>query len=510
MQHQAEKFKERQEREGPGEGVGEKKKKKRKSAVAYKNTLRKSEVQFALLGESYSIVFYDRLCFSGFSFHASAAELRSKLQDAFPHPLFHPSSVGRLEDCAVPSPLHRQPPPPPPEQPLGPDLAGSSDCIAVALQRAGCGFGTYSANELVAASGLDAGLQADHIMEDAQLRRDLFRTLWRTAGQQVAAVAKLGLYYNPADVLWGAIAEFRRSLLVYRKPGAFQYATTAPHGGVCSLAAPRARGPLTPSPLARQRTLKVWTAKELKGAAEAGLTRPSKQASSIDPDDAVLGVGPFEWRWQAIQDESQAPGGEGAGVDIVQPDLRSCFALLAGGVSGGGPRALEACAEWLRCCNEDLPAWACELARTGDPELRQHEAEALVRHLIRSCRGTLASGTPAPYRIEESPLFVLRPMADGDNGDGSLSLYPTYIPRLEREVDFVLALRWEADDGRRAAALACAAAGALQALAGSAPRNAGHGTAAEESTTTREETVETSSISSSVAGGGASKVRRLM
>src|SRR6185437_8462145 len=41
VKHKAEKFKERQEREGPGEGVGEKKK-KRKSAVAYKNTLRKS------------------------------------------------------------------------------------------------------------------------------------------------------------------------------------------------------------------------------------------------------------------------------------------------------------------------------------------------------------------------------------------------------------------------------------------------------------------------------------
>ena len=103
----------------------------------------------------------------------------------------------------------------------------SKDSIAVALQRAGCGFGTYSANELVAASSLDAAMPAEQVMADARLRHKLLGTLFETARQQIAAVEELGLYYNPADVLWGPISRFRSSLLVYRKAGSLQYSPTA-------------------------------------------------------------------------------------------------------------------------------------------------------------------------------------------------------------------------------------------------------------------------------------------
>ena len=103
IQHQAEKFKERQE-EGAGEKAANEgrqgKEKKRKKATGYKNTRFKSEVMFALLGESYSIVFHDRLCFSSFCFHGSAEELRCKLANTCPHPTFFWGSEGRLEQCA--------------------------------------------------------------------------------------------------------------------------------------------------------------------------------------------------------------------------------------------------------------------------------------------------------------------------------------------------------------------------------------------------------------------------
>ena len=100
----------------------------------------------------------------------------------------------------------------------------------------------------------------------------------------------------------------------------------------------------------------------------------------------------------------------------------------------------------------------------------------MAHYLVASCRGTLAPGEAAPFRIGQSPLFVLRPWQSGDTSGsgsgGSVSTYRTYIPRLAREVDFVLALRWERDDGRRAAGLARSAAGALRALAEWPPRSA--------------------------------------
>ena len=128
-QHQAEKYRERLEKQGQGEGEEEEEeeeeeevaaavvvveaevdddegetdeksvakgvdrpskgqqgngKKKRKKATGYKKTQGNSEVQFALIGESYSIVFYDRLCFSSLCFHGSAEELRCRLAEHVP------------------------------------------------------------------------------------------------------------------------------------------------------------------------------------------------------------------------------------------------------------------------------------------------------------------------------------------------------------------------------------------------------------------------------------------
>ena len=132
-------------------------------------------------------------------------------------------------------------------------------------------------------------------------RHQLLDALFDTARLQVAAVEKLGLYYNPADVLWGPISEFRSNLLVYRKAGSLQYSPTTPstvHGSI----PPLVRG--------SRRPLLVSGTGQIQGLdgpgaewSELGWPAPRCKASFVDrrPGIPVLGVGPFEWRWQAIQ-----------------------------------------------------------------------------------------------------------------------------------------------------------------------------------------------------------------
>lgn len=77
----------------------------------------------------------------------------------------------------------------------------------------------------MAVSGVDIRLTAAAVMADFRSRYLLMGALGREVGRAIRLVHdRFGLDYNPNNVCWGFIAEFRRRwLTVYRQEGAMLY-----------------------------------------------------------------------------------------------------------------------------------------------------------------------------------------------------------------------------------------------------------------------------------------------
>lgn len=281
-----------------------------------------SEAQLAIHGLSYSFVFYDKLCYTTITFHKG--EWGPDEMHHISHPLLAPGDFDLLQSGSSYIRLTNICSAHLPPVICGAELRRCKEPMADALQSVGCGFGVYTASELLAAAGLRGDEPAAEVMRCPQTAARFWDAMLRTGRQQLSTGRSL--LYNPADVRPALIALYRSHLQVYKQAGSFS------NKNKCKQRKVHSRGRFT---------LPGWVSK------------PCNKV--LRPDSLTLGVGPFEWAWQFFRSSPNVS----ALRDHVQQDNELMIAKL----ESGHAALYGALQEWLRTYLDHPPQWATDLFR---------------------------------------------------------------------------------------------------------------------------------------------------